>query len=140
MLFRLTICTIFLAVLALPTIINADDIVPLSYPPKVAYMLLANELGVQYGIPSSEIKNVLKAESGYSQEAVGDHGKALSCAQFHKDTFDGYAAQYGQPLNYPSCIDQEKLMAWMWASNPQTTQLWTTYRRSYGVKYRHEKV
>lgn len=129
---NITICTILVGVITLPTTINADDIVPLRFPPKVAYMLLANELGTQYSIPPARIKHVLKNESDYSQQAIGDHGKAVGIAQFHKDTFKGneklYFNIFGEHLNYDSAIDQEKLMTWMWATYPHTTRLWTTYK------------
>ncbi len=119
-------------VLGTNILIGEADIAPLSNTPKVAYMLLANELGAFYSIPPARIKHVLKHESGYSQDAVGDHGKAIGVAQFHKQTFIGneqlYFTANNQHLNYDSGVDQIKLMTWMWKTYPKSTGQWTTYK------------
>ncbi len=120
---------------SLPRLTGADSI---AFPasPKASYMLLADEEGSAYGIPPSEIKTVLKSESGYSQDAIGDHGMARGVAQYHKATFDRYEALYfnqtGSHLSYLLGTDQVKLMAWQWRNYPKSRYEWSTWRRIYG--------
>lgn len=122
----------------LPTILEADDI---DSPPtgKVFYMLLANSVSAQYGIPAAVVKNVLKHESDYDPNAVGDHGKAHGIPQYHKGTFDQYEADYfratGEHLNYASSEDEIKLMVWQWKYYPATKGLWSTFKTLYGGKH-----
>lgn len=118
-------------------ITNSDDLPP-SFPAKARYMVLSNVVSTQMGIQSSQVKYVLKHESSYSQEAIGDHGLANGVAQFHKETFDGYEKLYfkanGVHLSYEKAQDQIILMAWMWKTYPNTKNLWTTYRHMNGGK------
>lgn len=131
------LCLSIVAAITLPTILNAEDI---SQPPspKVAVMLLADSLSAQMNIDPYQVKYVLKNESDYSGEAIGDHGAAKSVAQYHEDTFDHYESLYfaanGQHLNYNSATDQIRLMTWQWKVYPQSKLEWTTYRRLIGVK------
>lgn len=119
----------------LPTIIEADTIAnPPS--PKVAVMLLADEISTQTGVDPVMIKNVLQHESGYDQNAIGDHGRARNVAQYHKDEFDSYnkkyAAKNGISLNYNSAEDQIRLMTYQFKYYPRSRNDWSTYRKLYG--------
>lgn len=133
----ITICLGLVAAITLPTILQADEIVqPPS--PRASYMLLANETGTSYGIPPSEIKTVLKLESNYDQDAVGDRGHAHGVAQYHRPTFDRYESLYfratGTHLDYGSGTDQIMLMAWQWKNYPKSKGEWSTWRHAYGRK------
>lgn len=132
--------TILLAVaiaVSLPSLIQADTKPP-SYPPKVAVMLLAEEYSSKMGVSPFQVKYVLKHESGYSQDAVGDKGKAVGVSQYHLDTFNRYEGLFfkatGQRLNYNSAQDQITLMTWQWRVYPQSKHEWSTYRNLNKVK------
>lgn len=119
----------------LPTILEADTIA--SPPsPKVAVMLLANKISYETGVDAAMIKNVLKHESGFNQDAIGDHGKAHNVAQYHEDEFNGYnkkyQAQFGLSLNYNSAEDQIRLMTYQFKYYPRSRRDWSTYRKLYG--------
>lgn len=68
---------------------------------------------------------IAKRESTFNPKAVGDGGKALSCFQFHKPTFESMEKKYGENLNYDSCFDQSKLASW--AVKQGYGKAWTTY-------------
>jgi len=129
--------TIFLALaicVCIPSSTEADKIEP--HPTgKARYMLIADVESAKWGISPIQVKGVLKAESGYSQTAIGDRGLARSCAQYHKDTFNHYENLYfktnGEHLQYLSCTDQIKLMTWQWKVFPRSKLEWSTYRRLY---------
>lgn len=132
---RITISFLMAALILVPSMIKADDIVPLSYPTRVAVMLLADSISAETGVSPFQVKSVLKAESGYNPAAVGDHGLAHGPAQFHQATFNQYEALYftatNQHLNYDSAQDQITLMAWMWKTYPSSKLQWSTYRKLF---------
>lgn len=127
----------------LPTILQADsiDTIPTG---KAFYMVLADEVSSAYSISAPMVKSVLKNESDFNPMAVGDHGLAKNVAQFHKTTFDMYEIKYfkatGNHLNYDSGEDQVKLLCWMWKTDPSTKNLWSTYRRLYGVQLKGTQI
>jgi hypothetical protein len=128
------ICLSIVIAASLPTMIEADTI-DLPPSPKVAIMLLANRLGAETGIPSSMLKSIVKAESGYDNNTPGDHGQAIGICQYHKQTFDQYAGYYykatGITLVYGNAADELTLMDWQFEHYPQSRKLWSTYRRIY---------
>lgn len=120
----------------LPTILEADNI-PLSTPsPRIEVMLLASHISSQSGVNPSVIKNVLRHESDYDRNAVGDHGLARNVAQYHRDEFDGYnrmySSRFGTTLNYDSAEDQIRLMAYQFRYWPASRNDWSAYRQLYG--------
>jgi hypothetical protein len=130
------VCLGIAIAIMLPSMTTADTIVP-APPFKASVMLAIDSLSTQTGIPSSLVKNIVKNESGYDEDAIGDHGLAHNVAQFHQETFDQYEKLYfnatGRHLNYDSATDQITLMCWMFKNYPQSKDLWSTYRRIYGV-------
>lgn len=133
---NITTSVLLAALILVPSMTAADDTVPLSYPPKVATMLLASSLSAQMGVDPYQVKYVLKHESGYSQDAVGDHGLAVGVGQYHKDTFNHYEKLYfnttGTHLNYYTAQDQVRLMTWQWKVFPKSKYEWTTWRDKFG--------
>lgn len=122
-----------------PNLINADDIVPIRMPAKALYMVLTDEVSAHYDLSPVMMKNLLKHESGYNQNAVGDHGLAHGVPQYHKDEFNYYSSLYlkytGVQLQYISSSDQIELMAWQFKNYPKSRHDWGTYRRLYEKKH-----
>jgi soluble lytic murein transglycosylase-like protein len=78
-----------------------------------------------YQVSEKTMNRVIKAESNYDCEAIGDGTKAKGIAQFHAKTFDWLSKKMGEKLNYHSCADQIKLLAWSIANG--YGKHWTTY-------------
>ena len=71
---------------------------------------------------------VVQHESDWQPTAVGDHGLAKSCAQFHQATFNEMKREASLPLlEYTNCADQITLLNWALAHHEGSQ--WTTYRR-----------
>ena len=83
------------------------------------------EYSKTYNVPEKTLNRVIKAESNYDCEAKGDHGKANGISQFHKPTFEWLSKKEGEQLDYNSCQDQIKLLAWSIANG--FGKHWTTY-------------
>lgn len=110
-----------------------------SAPPST-YQLSVHQIIVKqaqvFAAPVDQIYETVKHESGFDQNAIGDHGLAKNCAQYHEATFDEYEGKFykatGQPLNYNSCYDQVTLMSWQFVNIPSSKSEWTTWRKMYG--------
>lgn len=113
---------------------NSDDLPP-SYTPSI-HQIIVKQSQIWH-VKEEQIYNVVKAESGFNQNAIGDKGLAKNCAQYHEATFNRYENLYfkktGEHLEYNSCMDQIKLMSWQWNVYPQSKHEWTTYTKLYGV-------
>lgn len=58
----------------------------------------------KYLIDESEFMAVIKCESNFRIDALGDSGKAFGLLQFHKSTFDQYCkGDYHSPKDQLSC-------------------------------------
>lgn len=134
---RIIIFLGILAAITLPTVLEADSIVPPTSQ-KVAYMLLINAYSTRSNVSAAEVKNVIKHESNYVSGAIGDHGAAYGIGQYHADEFNHYAALYfkatGEKLDYHSDRDQIVLMTFQWKNYPKSRNDWSTYRKLYGVQ------
>ena len=72
-------------------------------------------------------------ESGLNPKAVGDHGLAYGCFQFHKKTFDAFKKEANMPgLEYKDCYDQAKLAAWSFKNGKSNH--WTTFNDSLKIE------
>lgn len=91
---------------------------------------VAKEQKVSPRIP----ENVVKLESNYEIDAVGDKGLAYSVAQFHEETFNWMkqkALDQGQPffyLEYKNPADQITLL--VWAIKNGYGNSWSTYKQA----------
>lgn len=84
----------------------------------------------EYEVSDKLLRRVIKAESNLKcNPRPGDGGRANGPAQFHRPTFDAFAKEFGEELDYHSCHDQIKLMAWAFAQGEKYRWHWTTYRR-----------
>lgn len=90
----------------------------------------------RYGANVDELNLVINDESGFTCNPKGwnDGGRAFGVAQYHKGTFKNYAGKMGEPLDYYSCHDQIKLMAWQFANIPSSKCEWTLYKNLYCKK------
>lgn len=79
----------------------------------------------KYDAPTQQLLTVAKCESTFSQEAVGDNGKANGIFQYHKPTWDRYSKLMGEELDYYSAHDQAKLTAFVFKNYPNEKRAWT---------------
>ena len=82
-----------------------------------------------YGVSAEVMSRVIAGESGFQCDIYGDSGKAFGIAQFHRPTFNAFSKELGETLDYYSCEDQIKLMAW--ALSKGYGRHWTVYRWYY---------
>lgn len=78
-----------------------------------------------YGANRGQLEAVINCESGWRPTVYGDGGKAYGLLQFHKPTFDRWAIQMGEPMNYYSAYDQIKMGAWAFAQGDNYKDDWT---------------
>lgn len=117
-------------------ILIADDALSVRYPLEkliqpleratMPLQAFIDEFSDQYGVSSSDLYRVLYCESRLDEKAVGDGGLARNVAQFHRQTFEGWAKELGEELNYDSAHDQIKLMAYAFSKGRQSS--WTCSR------------
>ena len=83
----------------------------------------------EYKVSPKTIRRVLKAESQLNCNPKGhnDGGLARGIAQFHEQTFDTFSKELGEKLDYNSCSDQIKLMAFAFSKGERYRRHWTTY-------------
>lgn len=83
----------------------------------------------EYDVDKKTIRLIIKGESNFSCNPKGhnDGGRAFGVAQFHKPTFQMFSKEMGEQLDYYSCHDQIKLLAWSIANGKGDH--WTTYTR-----------
>lgn len=80
-----------------------------------------------YGADYSDLKRVMECESGGKIDKKGDNGLAYGILQFHKGTFERFAKQMGEELDYYSWLDQAKVGAWAFAQTDAYRNQWSTY-------------
>ena len=70
---------------------------------------------------------LIECESGWNEEAIGDHGKAYGLLQFWESTFELYKNKYGLPeLEYKDSDDQITLAGIM--INDGEEHNWTCWK------------
>ena len=85
----------------------------------------------QFQVSQNEMEKTITCESSWSSTDVGDHGLANGIAQFHKSTFDMWARQKGETLDYTSTHDQIKLMAWAFSKGESYKHAWTCWTKNF---------
>jgi soluble lytic murein transglycosylase-like protein len=84
-----------------------------------------------YGANTAQLEAVIKCESNWRPTVYGDGGHAYGLLQFHKPTFDRWAKQMGEELDYYSAYDSIKLGAWAFAQGANFKDDWTCWTRLY---------
>lgn len=84
-----------------------------------------------YGANRGQLEGVIRCESNWRANVYGDGGHAFGVLQFHKPTFDRWAKQMGEELDYYSYHDQIKLGAWAFAQGENYKDDWTCYTKLY---------
>lgn len=79
----------------------------------------------EFGVNPEKALAVAKCESNFKEDVYGDHGLAYGIYQFHVETFDRMAREFGEPLNYFSTEDQIKLATWAFSKGYQNH--WTCW-------------
>ncbi len=73
---------------------------------------------------------LIKYESGWQENAVGDNGKSFGLLQFHKATFDLYAKKYNLDLEYKNPSHQILLANLMLNDNfEKNIKHWSVWRK-----------
>lgn len=131
--FKTIALTLIIACMAAPKILEADYYIP---EPPFSVKRTIVKYAIEYGAKAEEINFVISDESKFECVPKGwnDGGKAYGPAQYHKDTFTGYAKKMGEKLDYKSCHDQIKLMAWQFAKIPSSKCEWTKWKNTYCTK------
>ena len=86
--------------------VKAQAQAPLTIEEKIEFW------ATQYGVDPQKSLAVAKCESGLNPEAVGDHGKAYGLYQFWEGTFNKFASELGEKMDYHNPDDQIKLANW----------------------------
>lgn len=101
-------------------------------PPKVLNAkVLALQFANAYHVSYKEMAKTIECESDWDNRSTGDHGLANGLTQFHEDTFNRWAKEKGEVLDYHSDYDQLKLMAWAFSKGYQRS--WTCHTKFFGV-------
>ena len=76
--------------------------------------------GMEYGMSQERIEfvqDVIKCESNYKKNSLGDKGKAYSYFQFWRRTFDNFKTIYGHTwLSYDEPADHLELGMWAFST------------------------
>jgi len=76
---------------------------------------------------SPEVYAIIKCESSWKEDAVGDGGRAYGLAQFHRPTWDWLTELSGKDLDYKNPQHQIELLTW--AIENGRSYLWTCARK-----------
>lgn len=94
--------------------------------PEAAVRDLAQFYAKEHGSDAKVLVEVMRCESGFKPEVVGDHGNAYGIGQFWPRTFDMFKNEAGLPeLEYKRPLDQINLMAWAFANGKE--RHWTCF-------------
>ena len=81
---------------------------------------------------SPMVYEIIKCESQWKENAVGDGGRAYGLAQFHRPTWDWLTELSGKDLDYENPSHQIELLTW--ALENGRAYLWTCARKLGYVK------
>lgn len=94
---------------------------------KECVISLIEKYSKEFDYPVKTAKAVAYCESNYVENAHGDSGKAYGVYQFHKATFEMFAKQKGEKLDYYDTEDNIKLAIWALANDKE--HHWSCYRK-----------
>ncbi len=80
-----------------------------------------------YGVDTNLSLEVARCESGFKPSALGDGGMAYGVYQFWPSTFDLFAQELGEKLDYHSVEDGIKLANWGLAHGKESH--WSCFAR-----------
>jgi soluble lytic murein transglycosylase-like protein len=119
-----------------------NTIMPVSSPQNYRFIALKGSLGDLIGgneelsIPElqravggekSLLYCLIKNESSWRTNVVGDGGKAYGLLQFHRPTFDRYSKRYGLTLDYKNPLDQIILASLMINEDINNVHHWSVW-------------
>lgn len=81
---------------------------------------LIRRYSTQYSVSYEEMRRVMLCESSGKIDAVGDNGLAFGLYQFHENTFNMFAKDLGEKLEWKNPEHQIKLANWSFAHGKQT--------------------
>lgn len=81
----------------------------------------------EFGAPEAELMDVGRCESNF-KNISGDGGASFGPFQYNKNTFNSFAKEMGEKLDYKNPEHQAKLTAWVFKHRPQYKRHWTTWR------------
>ena len=83
----------------------------------------------KYGANKDELLKVAKCESGLRFYAQGDNGLATGTMQFHKQTFETFAKEMGEKLDYNDPIHNIQVGAWAFAQGSEYKKHWSCWKK-----------
>ena len=89
---------------------------------------LAKYFADYYGADYRDFYSTGWCESGWNPEAQGDGKRANNVLQIHRPTFNQWAKEMGEELDYNSTYDHIKVGAWAFAQGESYRRAWTAYR------------
>jgi len=89
---------------------------------------LAKYFADYYGADYKEFYSTGWCESGWNPEAQGDEKRANNVLQIHEPTFNQWAKEMGEELDYNSTYDHIKVGAWAFSQGESYRRAWTAYR------------
>ena len=89
---------------------------------------LAKYFADYYGADYRDFYSTGWCESGWNPEAQGDGKRANNVLQIHQPTFNQWAKEMGEELDYNSTYDHIKVGAWAFAQGESYRRAWTAYR------------
>ncbi len=128
----MTLFTLLAAITLRPQMIEADKLPSVPEKPLSVQEMIVKYAEI-YAAKEQELNLVINDESGFSCTPKGsnDRGLAFGPAQYHLGTFIRYSKMKGEELDYHSCNDQIKLMAWQFANIPKSKCEWTKWKHLY---------
>lgn len=87
---------------------------------------LIKQYSAQYSVSYEEMRRVMLCESSGKIDAVGDNGKAFGLFQFWENTFNLFAKDLGEKLEWKNPEHQIKLASYAFSVGKQTH--WTCWK------------
>ena len=87
---------------------------------------LLKHYSAQYAVSYEEMRRVMMCESNGKIDAVGDKDKAYGLFQFWENTFNLFAKDLGEKLEWKNPEHQIKLASWAFSKGKQTH--WTCWK------------
>lgn len=81
---------------------------------------LIRQYSTQYAVSYEEMRRVMMCESQGNPNAVGDNGRAYGLFQFWENTFNLFAKDLGEKLEWKNPEHQIKLASWAFSVGKQT--------------------
>jgi len=108
-----------------PKTTSSNDTIQVSINDPALYLTQTESISSKLLAEKPLIGCLIRYESNWKEDAVGDSGRAFGILQFWQSTFSLYAEKYGLTLDYKNPEDQIYLAYRMLEDNPANIQHWS---------------